>query len=107
MKVLQLPKCDVKISVVVDMLNYLYTKTYDVIECGLARSDLTYFTYYLSLFQLSLRFYLPELEKIAKEALGKEEIGIQEEALGELERLSWTCTTTDMEGSGNRCARLC
>jgi hypothetical protein len=87
MKVLQLPKCDVKIPVVVDMLNYLYTKTYDVIECGLARSDLTYFTYHLSLFQLSLRFYLPELEKIAKEALGKEEIGIQEEAWGELEHL--------------------
>jgi hypothetical protein len=73
--------------VVVDMLNYLYTKTYDAIECGLARSDLTYFTYHLSLFQLSLRFYLPELEKIAKEALGKEEIGIQEEAWGELEHL--------------------
>ena len=87
MKVLQLPKCDVKIPVVVDMLNYLYTKSYDVIECGLARSDLTYFTYHLSLFQLSLRFYLTELEKIAKEALGKEEIGIQEGAFGEMERL--------------------
>jgi hypothetical protein len=87
MKVLQLPKCDVKIPVVVDMLNYLYTKSYDTIECGLARSDLTYLTYHLSLFQLSLRFYLPDLEKIAKEALGKEEIGIQEGALEELERL--------------------
>jgi hypothetical protein len=87
MTVLQLPKCDVKIPVVLDMLNYLYTKSCDVIGCGLARSDLTYFTYHLSLFQLSLRFYLPELEKVAKEALGKEEIGIQGGAWGELERL--------------------
>ena len=78
MEALQLPKCDVTIPVIVDML----TKTYDVIECGLARSDLTYFTRHLSLFQLNLRFYLPALEKIAKEALGKEEVGIQEEAWG-------------------------
>jgi len=81
MKVLQLPKCNVMIPVVVDMLNYLYTKIYGVIECGLARSDLTYFTYHLSLFYLRLRFYHPELKKIAKETLGKEEVGIQE-ALG-------------------------
>ena len=76
-----------KIPVIVDMLEYLYTKSTVVLERGLARSQLTYSTYHLSLFQLSLRFYLPELEKIAMEALDQEEIGVQEGAFQEMEQL--------------------
>ena len=87
MEVLELPNCDVEIPLIVNMLEYLYTKSIVALERGLARSQLTYATYHLSLFQLSLRFYLPELEKIAMQALDQEEIGIQEGAFGDMECL--------------------
>jgi hypothetical protein len=87
MKVLELPKCDVKIPVIVDMLEYLYTRSTDAIEHGIARSGITYSKYHLDLFQLSLRFYLPELEKIAAAALDQEAIGIQETAFQDMECL--------------------
>ena len=87
MKVLVLPKCDVKIPVIVDMLAYLYNNSVETLERGFARSDVTYSTYHISLFQLSLRFYLPELERIAFKALDQEEIGIQEGAYQDMEGL--------------------
>ena len=87
MKVLELPNCDVTIPVIVDMLEYLYTKSTVALERGLARSELNYSTYHLSLFQLGLRFYSLELERIAAEALDQEEIGIQEGAYEDMECL--------------------
>jgi hypothetical protein len=90
-KVLELPKCDVKTSVIVDMLEYLYTQSTEAIERGLARSETTYVKYHLDVFQLSLRFYLPELEKVATEALDQEEIGIRDGSCGDME-----CLIVDM-----------
>ena len=87
MKVLELPNCDVTIPVIVDMLEYLYTKSTVALERGLAMSELSYSTYHLSLFQLSLRFYFLELEKIAAAALDQEEIGVQEGAYEDMECL--------------------
>ena len=87
MVVLELPNCDVNISVIVDMLEYLYTQSIETIEQGFARSGITYSTYHLELFQVSLRFYLSELEKIAKAGLGQEEVGIQEGAFQDMEGL--------------------
>jgi hypothetical protein len=91
MKVLELPKCDVKVPVIVDMLEYLYTQSTEAIEHGLARSEITYSKYHLDLFQLSLRFYLPGLEKIAVGALDQDEIGIQDGSFGDME-----CLIVDM-----------
>lgn len=91
MEVLDLPKSDIKIRVVVDMLEYLYTQSTETIERGLARSEMSYSKYHLDLFQLSLRFYVPELEKIATDALDQEEIGIQDGSFGKME-----CLIADM-----------
>lgn len=91
MEVLDLPKSDVKIHVVVDMLEYLYTQSTETIERGLARSEMSYSKYHLDLFQLSLRFYVPELEKIAADALDQEDIGIQDGSFGKME-----CLIADM-----------
>jgi hypothetical protein len=86
-EVLELPNCDVKIPVIVDVLEYLYAQCTEPIERGLARSCISYFAYYICLYQLSLRFYLPELEKIAVAALDREEIGIQDGSFKDMEIL--------------------
>jgi hypothetical protein len=87
MEVLELPNCDVEIPVVVDMLEYLYAHSTEPIERGPARPCITYSAYYLCLYQLSILFSLPELQKIAVAALDREEIGIQDDSFEDMEIL--------------------
>lgn len=84
LSVLQLPVCDVSTSVVLAMLKYLYTAS---IESSLGESGCTYANYHISLFHLSLRFYLPLLGKGADEALDQDEIGIQGNDIAGMEEL--------------------
>ncbi len=62
------------------MFEYLYT---DSIQSNSTKTGCTFASYHISLFFLSLRFYLPGLARLAGEALDDEEIGITDDLPGQ------------------------